>query len=75
MDFEKEVEEIKYTLKILDNKVGEITRSIRAYVDYQTESRVEEGLEELQQRIERRLSSLESRIKTLERNGQGESTP
>jgi len=69
MNFEKEIEEIKYTLKILNEKVGEITRSIRAYVDYQVEKGVEERLEEFQQGIGQRLSGLESRIETLEKNG------
>ena len=69
MNFEKEIEEIKYTLKILDEKVGEITRSIRAYVDCQMEKAVEAGLDEFQQRIGRRLSGLENRIETLEKSG------
>jgi len=75
MSFEREIEEIKDTLKILDEKVGAITRSIRAYVDHETEKRVEEGLDEFQKRIGRRLSGLESRIETLEMSVEGKKLP
>jgi len=68
MNLEREIEEIGQTLKILDAKVGEITRSIRAYVDYVVEKRMEEGFDEFQQRIRRRLSSVESRIEDLEKD-------
>jgi len=68
MNLEREIEEIGQTLKILDAKVGEITRSIRAYVDYVVEKRMEEGFDEFQQRIGRRLSSVESRIEDLEKD-------
>ena len=70
MDFDKEIEEIKSTLRILDEKVGEITRSIRAYVDYLTEKRVEEELDPFRQRIGQRLSGMESRIESLEHRGE-----
>lgn len=64
---ETEIGEIRDTLKTLDEKVGEVTRSIRAYVDYVTEKRLEEGFEGFEQRRGRRLSGLESRIETLEK--------
>ena len=67
MDFEREVEDIRSTLRILDRKVGEITRSIRAYVDFQMEKRMDEAFDEFQERLGRRLSGLESRIETLEK--------
>jgi len=66
MSFEKDMEEVKRTLSILDEKVGEITRSIRAYVDFQTEKRMGEGFEEFQERLGRRISGLENRIEMLE---------
>jgi LPS O-antigen subunit length determinant protein (WzzB/FepE family) len=67
VDLEKAIGETTQTLKVLDEKVGEITRSIRAYVDYLTEKRVEEELDEFQQRIGRRFSDLEKRIELLEK--------
>lgn len=75
MDFEKDVEEVKRTLRILDEKVGEITRSIRAYVDFQTEKRVEEGFEAFQERLGQRISGLENRIETLERRVKAKQVP
>ncbi len=75
MDFDKEIEEIKQTLRILDERVGEISRSVRAYVDFLTEKRLEEGVEEFQQRVERRISTLESRVKILEGNTEGQKRP
>jgi len=75
MNVEREIEEIKGTLRILDEKVGEITRSIRAYVDHETERRVEEGLDGFQERIERRLSELESRIERLDNTVEGKNEP
>jgi len=75
MDFDKEIEEIKQTLRILDERVGEISRSIRAYVDFLTEKQLEEGVEEFQQRVERRISTLESRVKILEGNAEGQKRP
>jgi LPS O-antigen subunit length determinant protein (WzzB/FepE family) len=67
VDANKEIEEIRDTLRILDEKVGEVSRSIRAYVDFLTEKRLEEGLEEFQEQITRRLAGLESRIEALEK--------
>ena len=75
MDFEKDIEEVKRTLSVLDEKVGEITRSIRAYVDFQTEKRLEEGFEEFQERLGRRISGLENRIEMLERRVKAKSAP
>jgi hypothetical protein len=65
MGVEQEIGEIKQTLKILDERVGEITRSIRAYVDFLTEKRVEEELAPFQERIGRQLAGLESRLVSL----------
>ena len=75
MDFEKDIEEVKRTLSVLDEKVGEITRSIRAYVDFQTEKRLEQGFEEFQERLGRRISGLENRIEMLERRVKAKSAP
>jgi LPS O-antigen subunit length determinant protein (WzzB/FepE family) len=75
MDFEKDIEEVKRTLSILDEKVGEITRSIRAYVDFQTEKRLEEGFEDFQERLGQRVSSLENRVEMLERGLKAKSVP
>ncbi len=75
MDVEKDIEEIRGALRILDEKVGEITRSIRAYVDFETEKRVEEGFEEFEERLGRRISGLENRIDMLERRVKEKSIP
>ncbi len=68
MDFDQEIGEIKDTLRILDEKVGQISRSIRAYVDFLTEKRLEQGFGKLQQEIGQRLLGLESRVESLERS-------
>lgn len=75
MDVMKDIEDIRGSLRILDEKVGEITRSIRAYVDFQTEKRVEEGFEEFEDRLGRRISGLESRIDVLEAHAKAKSIP
>jgi hypothetical protein len=75
MDVKKDIEEIRGALRILDEKVGEITRSIRAYVDFQTEKRMEEGFEEFEERLGRRIARLENRIDMLERHVKAESIP
>ncbi len=75
VNLDTEIEEIKQTLKILDEKVGEISRSIRAYVDFLTEKRLEEGLDEFQQRNDRRFSGLENRIEVLEKSAEGKKLP
>lgn len=68
MDFDQEIGEIKDTLRILDEKVGQISRSIRAYVDFLAEKRLEQVFGELQQEIGQRLLGLESRVESLERS-------
>lgn len=68
MDFDQEIGEIKDTLRILDEKVGQISRSIRAYVDFLTDKRLEQGFGKLQQEIGQRLLGLESRVESLERS-------
>jgi len=75
MDVEKDVEEIRGALRILDEKVGEITRSIRAYVDFQAEKRVEEGFEAFEERFGRRISRLENRMDVLEAHMKAKSMP
>ena len=75
LDLEREIEDIRGTLRILDEKVGEITRSIRAYVDHETDRRVEAGLDEFQERVRERLLGLESRIEALERHIKGKREP
>jgi hypothetical protein len=75
LDLEREIGDIRSTLRILEEKVGEITRSIRAYVDHETDRRVEAGLDEFQERVGQRLLGLQSRIEALEMHIKGKRQP
>ena len=67
MNADGEIEGIKYTLRILDEKVGELPCSIRVYVEYLVERRAQERLDEFHRHLEEGPSELESRLWSLEK--------